>query len=130
MTETHYTDLTVENEQKYVYSVRAVRRVVKTDVEGKGSLGVPVTPTKLTPPGSPVGLVAIPLQNGIELNWRRNRDADLLGYYVYRRKPGEKEFKRLNEAPLTKETYLDSQRGDGAGVRVCRQRGGQLHPSE
>jgi len=40
----HYSDLNVENEKKYIYSVRAVKRVVKTDVEGKGSLGVPVTP--------------------------------------------------------------------------------------
>jgi fibronectin type 3 domain-containing protein len=107
LTTTHYSDLNVENEKRYIYSVRAVRRVVKTDVEGKGSLGVPVTPTDLIAPVAPVDLVAIPLKDGMELNWRRNRDPDLLGYYVYRRKPGEKEFKRLNESPLTKETYLD-----------------------
>jgi len=105
---THYSDLNVENEKKYIYSVRAVRRVVKTDVEGKGSLGVPVTPIDLIPPAAPTDLVAVPLKNGVELNWRRNREPDLLGYYVYRRKPEEKEFKRLNESPLTKETYLDT----------------------
>lgn len=104
----HYSDLNVENEKKYIYSVRAVRRVVKTDVEGKGSLGIPITPTDLIAPVSPVGLVAIPLKDGIELNWRKNREPDLLGYYVYRRKPGEKEFKRLNRSPLTKEIYLDT----------------------
>jgi hypothetical protein len=108
LTTTHYSDLNVENERRYIYSVRAVKRVVKTDVEGKGSLGIPVTPTDLIPPVAPVGLVAIPLKEGMELNWRRNREPDLLGYYVYRRKPGEKEFKRLNESPLTKETYLDT----------------------
>jgi fibronectin type 3 domain-containing protein len=108
LTTPRYSDLSVENEKKYIYSVRAVKRVVKTDVEGKGSLGVPVTPTDLIPPVPPVGLVAIPLKEGMELNWRRNREPDLLGYYVYRRKPGEKEFKRLNESPLTKETYLDT----------------------
>ncbi|MFB3885654.1 MAG: fibronectin type III domain-containing protein [Thermodesulfobacteriota bacterium] len=106
---TEYADLGVENEKKYIYSVRAVRRVVKTDVEGKGSLGVPVTPTDLIPPNAPTGLIAIPLKNGIELSWRRNREPDLLGYYVYRRKPGEKEFKKLNETPLEKEAYLDTQ---------------------
>lgn len=108
LTTAHYSDLNVENERRYIYSVRAVKRVVKTDVEGKGSLGIPVTPTDLIPPVAPVGLVAIPLKEGMELNWRRNREPDLLGYYVYRRKPGEKEFKRLNESPLTKETYLDT----------------------
>lgn len=105
--ETQFTDLSVENEKKYTYSVRTLRRVVKTEVEGKGSQEVAVTPTDMIPPGSPVGLVAIPLKNGIELNWRKNQEADLLGYHVYRRKPGEKEFKRLTESPLTKETYLD-----------------------
>jgi fibronectin type 3 domain-containing protein len=105
---THYSDLNVENEKEYIYSVRAVRRVVKTDVEGRGSLGVPVTPTDLIPPPAPVGLVAIPLKEGIELNWRRNREPDLLGYNVYRREPGEKEFIRLNESPVTKQTYLDT----------------------
>jgi len=109
LTVTQYTDLGVENEKRYIYSVRAVRRVVKTDVEGKGSLGTPVTPTDLIPPNAPLGLVAIPLKNGIELNWRRNREPDLLGYYVYRRRPGEKEFKKLNETPLEKEVYLDTQ---------------------
>jgi hypothetical protein len=108
LTTTHFLDLNVENEKKYIYSVRAVRKVVKTDVEGKGSLEVPVTPTDLIAPAAPVSVVAIPLQNGIELNWRRNREPDLLGYHVYRRKLGEKEFKRLTESPLTQETYLDT----------------------
>lgn len=106
---THYSDLNVENEKRYIYSVRAVRKVVKTDVEGKGSLGIPVTPTDLIPPVAPVDLVAIPLKDGMELNWRRNREPDLLGYYVYRRKSGEEGFKRLNESPVTKETYLDKE---------------------
>ena len=108
LTTTHFSDLNVENEKKYVYSVRAVRRVVKTDVEGKGSLEVPVTPTDLIAPVAPVGLVAIPLKDGMELSWRRNREPDLLGYNVYRRKPEEKEFTRMNESPLAKETYLDT----------------------
>ena len=108
LTTTQYSDLNVENEKKYIYSVRAVRRVVKTDVEGKGSLEIPITPTDLIPPTAPVGLVVIPLKDGMELNWERNREPDLLGYYVYRRKPGEEGFKRLNESPLTKETYLDT----------------------
>ena len=107
LTMTHFSDLNVENEKKYIYSVRAVRKVVKTDVEGKGSLGAPMTPTDLIAPVAPVGLVAIPLKDGMELSWSRNRETDLLGYYVYRRKTGEKEFKRLIETPLTKETYLD-----------------------
>ena len=103
-----YEDLSVRNDVKYTYSVRAVKRVVKTDVEGKGSPGLAVTPVKLTPPSAPVELVAIPIKEGIELNWRRNREPDILGYNVYRRKAGEIEFQRLNESPLPKDTYLDT----------------------
>jgi len=103
-----YTDLNVQNDIKYIYSVRSVKRVVKTEVEGRGSPGIPATPTKLTPPSAPVGLTAIPLKEGMELNWRKNAEPDLLGYHVYRRKSGEEEFKRLNENPETKETYLDT----------------------
>ena len=108
LVETQFRDLGVENEKKYVYSVRTVKRVVKTDVESKGSQEVAITPTDMIPPGSPMGLVAIPLKNGIELNWRRNQEADLFGYHVYRRKLGERDFKRLTESPLTKETYFDT----------------------
>jgi fibronectin type 3 domain-containing protein len=108
LTETRYTDLTVENEKKYVYTVRAVKRVVKTDVEGKGSLEFPVTPTDLIPPNVPTELVAVPLKNGIELNWRRNREPDLLGYNVYRRKVGEGEFTKVAKEPIPKETFLDA----------------------
>ncbi len=107
LTETKYTDLNVANEKRYVYSVRAVRRVGKTDVEGKGSLGVPVTPVKLIPPAAPSGLAAVPLKEGVELNWRKSPEPDLLGYFVYRRKVGEEKYKRLNESPLPRETYLD-----------------------
>lgn len=109
VTPSQYTDLSVENEKKYIFSVRAVRRVVKTDVEGERSPEVSVTPTDILPPSAPVGLIAVPLKNGIELKWRRNLEQDLLGYYVYRKKTGEKEFKRINEIPLEKETYLDTQ---------------------
>jgi fibronectin type 3 domain-containing protein len=107
LTDTTYTDLGVENEKTYVYSIRAVKRIVKTDVEGKGSLGAPVTPTDLIPPEAPTDLSAVSLREGIELNWRKNREPDLLGYNVYRRKIGEEMYKKLNETPLTKELYLD-----------------------
>ena len=105
---TQYADLSVQYEIKYLYSLRTVKRVVKTDVEGKGSPGIPVTPIKLNPPSAPVGLVAVPLKEGMELSWRKNPEPDLLGYNVYRRKPGEPQFEMLNESPLTKETYLDT----------------------
>jgi fibronectin type 3 domain-containing protein len=105
---TQYTDLGVQNNIKYIYSVRAVKRVVKADIEGKGSPGIAVTPVKLTPPSAPAGLLAIPLKEGIELDWTKNPEPDILGYNVYRRRPGEKDFKKLNEIPLEKETYLDT----------------------
>ncbi len=108
LTLNQYTDFSVENEKRYVYSIRALRRVVKTDIEGKGTLTPPVIPTDLVPPSAPSELVAIPLKNGIELHWRRNLEPDLLGYYVYRRRAGEIKFERLTPVHLTKELYLDT----------------------
>lgn len=108
LTITQFTDLSVENEKRYIYAVRATKRVVKTDIEGRGLSSSPVMPTDLIPPAAPVGLVAVPLRQGVELNWRRNQESDLLGYYVYRRKVGERDFSRLNPTPLTREIYLDS----------------------
>ena len=104
---TEYIDLGVQNEKKYLYSVRAVRRIVKTDVEGGGSTDIPVTPTDLTPPSSPGAVTAISLKEGMELQWLRNKEPDLLGYYVYRRKLGEGEFTRLNSDPVDKTVFLD-----------------------
>lgn len=107
LTTNQYSDLNVENERRYFYSVRALKKVVKTDVEGKGSLEIGVTPTDLISPRAPIGLVAIPLKDGVELNWRKNQEPDLLGYYVYRREAGETEFRRLIAVPLSKEIYFD-----------------------
>jgi len=87
-----YADMGLENEQEYVYSIRSVRRVVKTLIESQDSPEVTVTPTDLIPPNAPVDLVAVPLREGIELNWRKNRERDLFGYHVYRRLPGDKTF--------------------------------------
>jgi hypothetical protein len=102
-----YSDLGVENEKKYYYSVRALRRVAKTDVEGKGSLDLAVIPTDLIPPSAPAGLVAVALKEGIELTWIKNKETDLSGYNIYRRKVGEQGYAKLNDAPVPKETYLD-----------------------
>jgi hypothetical protein len=112
--ETRYTDLNVENGKKYLYSIRTVRRVGKTDVEGKGSIDLPVIPADLSAPAAPTGLVAIPLPAGVELTWGRNQEPDLGGYYVFRRNVREPQFRRLNEAPVEKERFLDTavQRGE------------------
>ena len=34
---------------------------------------------------------------------------DLASYYVYRKKIGEEKYKKLNETPLAKETYIDKE---------------------
>jgi fibronectin type 3 domain-containing protein len=107
MAATEYTDLGVQNEKTYLYSVRAVKRVVKTEVEGAGSTEIAVTPTDLIPPSPPEGVVTVSLKEGIEIQWLRNREPDLLGYYVYRRKLGEGEFRRLNSDPVDKTIFLD-----------------------
>jgi CheY-like chemotaxis protein len=61
----------------------------------------------LTPPASPRGLVAVPAAGAIGLIWDTNREADLLGFVVYRREPLSEEHaqavRRLSQLAVVKE---------------------------
>jgi hypothetical protein len=105
---TQYRDLDVKGEKKYVYTVRAVKTVVKNDVEGKGSLEVSLALPDINAPDAPTGLTALATKEGVELKWAKNSELDLRGYHVYRQKTGEKKFKRLNKNIIGKESYLDT----------------------
>ncbi len=102
-----YRDTDLSNEMTFFYTVRSIRKVGETWVEGPGSEEISLIPRDLTPPAPPQGLVAIPIALGIELSWQRNIEPDLLGYFVYRRDRKGGEARRLNEAPLETPIYLD-----------------------
>jgi len=105
--ETVFRDTGLSNEQVYYYTVRSIRRIERTWLEGSGSGEISLTPRDLTPPSPPQALLAIPLATGIELSWQRNIEPDVLGYFVYRRDQEGGEYRRLNEFPLETPIFVD-----------------------
>jgi len=102
-----YCDTGLSNDLVYQYTVRSLRKVGRTVLEGPGSEEISMIPRDVMPPLPPERLLAIPLDLGIELSWQRNTEPDLLGYFVYRRDRGEGEYRRLNEFPLQAPVYVD-----------------------
>jgi len=58
-------------------------------------------------PAPPKALVATATGDGVRLEWQKNGGADR-GCFVYRREPGESEFRRLNVEPVREAEYVDS----------------------
>jgi len=46
-------------------------------------------PRDVFPPQAPTGLLAVRMEGRVQLTWDQNRESDLAGYYVYRRRSGE-----------------------------------------
>jgi hypothetical protein len=105
--EDSYQDRDVSDGLAYQYTVRSVSKVGRTTLEGRGSSPIGVIAIDLEPPAPPEGLLAIPLEMGIEVSWHRNAEPDLLGYFVYRREAGQGEYERLNVSPLGAPIYVD-----------------------
>jgi hypothetical protein len=105
--ENHYQDITVTNGEKYFYSIRSLKTGEEGTVEGKDSSEVSVIPEDRTPPATPLATMAFQSGEGVVIIWEPNIDADLEGYYVYRR--GEKEPQATRCSPLIKQEtmYLD-----------------------
>jgi hypothetical protein len=90
--------------RKHCYAVRARRGTV---------ISVPSSPTCITPvdifpPAQPVGLAAVPSEGGISLIWEPNGDADLGGYLVLRREPGDATLRQLTDTPIRDARYRDT----------------------
>jgi hypothetical protein len=104
-----------------VYDYRA-QRVARVTVEGKtldlaGELSAPVRveARDIFPPAVPTGLAAVASTgdngagNAIDLSWQPVTDADLAGYFVYRRE-GDGGWQRISPAaPLVPPAFHDSQ---------------------
>ncbi len=101
-----YNDIKAANEHQYLYAIRAVRKVGETLIESKNSREIIVVPFDSAPPAPPLGLIAIPGENGIFLKWKENPESDLAGYNVYRREEGSYR-KKINAKVLNDISYLD-----------------------
>ena len=61
----------------------------------------------LSPPMSPIGLVAVPASNAVDLAWEASQAGDLEGYTVYRRSEGELLLEALVTLGASDTSYLD-----------------------
>ena len=61
------------------------------------------------PPTTPIGLVGIADTSlSVSLRWEENREADLLGYIVFRSVSGNDEFSRLTPSPINQAVFIDT----------------------
>jgi predicted small lipoprotein YifL len=108
-----YEDFNLANNTTYYYTVAALRGKEPPLTEGDASVAAAVTPSDKEPPAPPVGLQAVPGEGMTLLSWEPGPEPDIAGYFIYRRAEGEKEFRRLNEAPYTRVTYRDPEVAPG-----------------
>jgi fibronectin type 3 domain-containing protein len=97
---TQFDDGDLVNDQTYYYVVRPVEGEAPPWQEGLQSLEVSAVPVDLTPPAPPEGVRAV-LGPGelVSLSWEPSREADLLGYLVYRSDGPNRRPRRLLETP-------------------------------
>lgn len=90
----HALDTSAQFNQRYRYTVRRVEQLTFAghllEMQGKISDPLQVTTTDIFPPAAPGGLAAAADQaaGAIDLSWSPDSEADLAGYFVYRRDLG------------------------------------------
>lgn len=84
ITTTRYTDVGLENEQTYYYSVRAVRAEAGGVALSGPARALALAPRDATPPAPPTGLLAIASADAVRLTWDASPEPDVAGYVIYR----------------------------------------------
>ena len=79
-----YTDAATEYGKTYRYLVQGVQPAGAGEAESAPSAEATITPEDKFPPAVPSGLAAVAGNDGVELVWEPNPEADLAGYRVYR----------------------------------------------
>jgi len=107
MPENKFSDRNFEFGQRYIYSVRAVSRLWGINGESSSLAELEVVPLDTFPPLPPKGMSSITGAGIVSISWDANKEADLLGYNIYRKGKGEADFRLLNKTVLQKTIYQD-----------------------
>ena len=104
---TSYLDKDLRESEKYVYQVRALRRVGSSFLESEGSNDVSLVYVYKGPPPVIRELVGIPDGRGIDLRWQSLENSRSSGYHIYKRSENESESKRITAERITETTFHD-----------------------
>lgn len=109
--------------KQYVYRIASVTGVLDpegrrlAEVQGDWSEPIEIATRDVFPPSAPSGVQAVFTQAGqqrfIDLTWLPNTEADLAGYYLYRRTEGGQP-QRMNSDLLKAPAYRDTDIAPGA----------------
>jgi len=97
------------------YTVRAIRGIEPTVVEGEPSSPVCVNPSDDFPPAAPVNVDALADGGAIVISWEPNNEADLAGYVILRGEAGDATLTPLSGTVIAEPRYVD--RDVRSGVR-------------
>ncbi len=106
--ERKYEDRSFVGGKVYRYFVRASANESAPFFESVDSELAEVRWKDIFPPAAPSGLISIVSGDFISLTWGENRELDLAGYRVWRRKEGETEFVPLTPHPIRVNTFNDT----------------------
>ncbi len=101
----NYIDLIKEYQPAYYYVIESI------DFSGNSNLSYPkvaIIPD-LIPPAIPKDLTAVGEVGRVILQWSKNREKDLAGYFIWRSMSGEEDdFLLLTTEPYNSNIYIDS----------------------
>jgi hypothetical protein len=107
-TSTEFLDAGVEKGSRYYYTVRAVRIADGWKFQSAEAGPLDAVCEDVTPPDPPKDLVAVGMENGVELRWHKSEAPDTAGYFISRRRDGDEKFIQLNKAPINDDRYFDA----------------------
>jgi len=93
--------------RSYIYTVRASAAEAPPYAESDPSPDLRIEARDTFPPKAPHGFIAIVGRGFVALSWEVNRESDLMGYRVWRKRGGEEEFIPLESEPIPDNVFTD-----------------------
>jgi fibronectin type 3 domain-containing protein len=93
--------------QSYFYRVSAIVKARGSTATSDDSEVVEIVARDTFPPQAPRGLTALYTTDAVELIWNASSEADLGGYFVYRRE-GQLSESKLTSEPLSTPIFRDA----------------------